>query len=79
MDLLIDENQFRDMFNNYSQSLISEGEEPEIKSLIFIQADIYSVKNFINKDTREKDSNVIPTLIAATSKKKNCLEKQDVK
>ena len=79
MDLLIDENQFRAMFNNYNQRLISEGEEPEIKSLIFIQAARHSVKNFINNDTREKDSNVIPTLIAATSKKKNCLEKQDVK
>lgn len=69
MDLLIDENQFRDMFNNYNQSLISEGEEPEIKSLIFIQADRKSVNDFINIDTREKDANVNPTLIAATSKK----------
>ena len=69
MDLLIDENQFRDIFNNYKQRLISEGETPEIRSLIFIQADIKSVNDFINNDTREKDSNVIPTLIAATSKK----------
>jgi len=69
MDLLIDENQFSDMFNNYNQRLISEGEEPEIKSLIFIKADRKSVKDFINTDTREKESNVIPTLIATTSKK----------
>lgn len=71
MDLLIDENQFRDMFNNYNQRLISQGEEPEIKSLIFIQADEKSVKAFINVDTREKDSNVIPTLIAASKLKQD--------
>jgi 8-oxo-dGTP pyrophosphatase MutT (NUDIX family) len=69
MDLLIDENQFRDMFYNYNERLISEGEEPEIKSLIFIQADRISIEDFINTDTREKDANVIPTLMAATSKK----------
>jgi 8-oxo-dGTP pyrophosphatase MutT (NUDIX family) len=67
MDLLIDEEQFGDMFNNYNESLISKGETPEIKSLIFIQADRRSVNGFINTDNREKDSNVIPTLIEATS------------
>lgn len=65
LNLLIDEKQFMDMFNNFKQELISQGNSPEINSLIFIKADPKAVEQFINNDTRKKDCNVIPTLMVA--------------
>lgn len=68
LDLCIDEDEFLDRFNRFNKELILKGISPELSSLVFVKADQNSVDNFINIDSRNKDENLIPALMAAVGR-----------
>lgn len=65
MELLIDENELRYILDRHNKSLELQNKMQEIKSLIFINATMEAVKEFVIKDERKKDGNLAAALEAA--------------
>lgn len=65
LELLIDEDEFKELLNKHNEGLALKREMQEIRSLIFIATEKKAVEEFINRDKREKDENLIATLEAA--------------
>lgn len=65
LQLCLGKDELMNMFERYNQGLTLKGISPEISSLLFIDADQNALKNFIDRDFRNKDENLIPTLKAA--------------
>lgn len=65
MELLIDENSLRFLLKKHNETLESANKMQEIRSLIFIDATKEAVREFVAKDRRKKDGNLVATLEAA--------------
>lgn len=65
LDLLIDEDELKEILNKHNENLALKNEMQEIRSLVFLNTDRQTVKQFISENKREKDENLIPTLEAA--------------
>lgn len=65
MELLINESDLRLLLNSHNKSLALKNKMQEIRSLIFIDASIEAVKEFIIKNESKKDGNLVATLEAA--------------
>ena len=65
LELLIDENELKVLLDKHNEDLALKMEMQEIRSLIFLNATKQSVEEFVAKDKREKDGNLVATLEAA--------------
>ncbi|MBU3145442.1 NUDIX hydrolase [Clostridium sp. CF012] len=65
LELLIDEDELKVLLNKHNEDLALKMEMQEIRSLIFIDANKQAIEEFITKDKRAKDGNLIATLEAA--------------
>ena len=65
LKLLINEEQLKLLLNNHNEDLALKMEMQEIRSLIFLDAKKQAIEEFVTKDTRDKDGNLIATLEAA--------------
>ncbi|MEG1254931.1 hypothetical protein [Clostridium sp.] len=66
MELLINEDELAQRLVHHNEVLILKGENPEIKSLIFIDISKKAVEKLVNEDSRYRDRNLNGTLMAAT-------------
>jgi 8-oxo-dGTP pyrophosphatase MutT (NUDIX family) len=64
MDLLIDEGELKKILNRHNEKLISKGENPEIKSLVFLDKSKDDIEEFVKNSKRKKDKNLDATLMA---------------
>lgn len=65
LELLIDKNQLVERYIKFVQELACRGENPELKNLVFVGTDPESVEEFIKRDIRQADENLVPVLEAA--------------
>lgn len=52
----------RDHYAKYADKLLSQGEQPELASLVFVPANAAAVRDFCAKDGRPKVDYLIPVL-----------------
>lgn len=64
LDLLINGEELVEILNKHNKDLLLKMEMQEIRSLIFINSDKESIREFTITDKREKDENLIATLEA---------------
>lgn len=65
LELLINEDELKVLLNKHNEYLALKMEMQEIRSLIFLDAKKQAIEEFVTKDVREKDGNLIATLEAA--------------
>jgi hypothetical protein len=65
MELSINEDKLTGLLNKHNESLSLKNKMQDIRSLIFIDAVEKAVKEFVTKDKRKKDGNLVATLEAA--------------
>ncbi len=65
MELLVDEYELKKLLRRHNEDLASKMEMQEIRDLIFLDAKKEAIMEFVSKDKREKDGNLIATLEAA--------------
>lgn len=64
MELLIDEADLKKQLIKHNEALALKNEMQEIRSFVFINAEKEAVMEFVTKDKREKDRNLIAALEA---------------
>ena len=65
LDLLINEDELKVLLNKHNEDLALRMEMQEIRSLIFLDAKKQAIEEFVTKDKRKMDGNLIATLEAA--------------
>lgn len=65
MELWINEDELTGLLNKHNADLSLKNKMQEIRSLIFVDAGKEAVKEFVIKDKRKKDENLVATLEAA--------------
>lgn len=65
LELLINEDELKVLLKKHNEDLALKMEMQEIRSLIFLDAKKQAIEEFVIKDKREKDGNLIATLEAA--------------
>lgn len=62
LELFIDEEELNELLNIHNEGLALKMKMQEIRSLIFLDAKKGAIEEFIARDKREKDENLIATL-----------------
>lgn len=65
LDLLINEDELKELLYKHNEDLALRMEMQEIRSLIFVDAEKTAIEQFVTMDKREKDENLIAALEAA--------------
>ncbi|HTY07742.1 MAG TPA: NUDIX hydrolase, partial [Candidatus Edwardsbacteria bacterium] len=67
VSLILTSSQVLERFERHCASMRSEGQEPEIKTLVFVNTTIKAVRMFTARNKHEKDENLIPVMMADAS------------